>query len=269
MKKILFLCFAIVVCATSVWAASASRTINYQGRVTDLSGNPVVDGTHSIVVSFYDAPTGGTLKWTDSFTSVNTKNGYFNILLGSGTQKLDTLDFSVQYYIGVRVDMDSEMTPRQPLAGVPYALNVETPVGAIVAWHKNLFAAAAIPTTPTLPGNFVECNGQTLNDPDSILNGAVIPNLNGQGRFLRGSATSGTLQDDAFQGHRMNRNTLGNTEYVPTIGGSGYDLVAGTRVLFSGNTTGDPITDGTNGTPRTASETRPTNMSVVWIMRIK
>lgn len=31
----------------------------------------------------------------------------------------------------------------------------------------------------------------------------------------------------------------------------------------------EAITDGVNGTPSTGSETRPVNMSVVWIMRIK
>jgi len=30
----------------------------------------------------------------------------------------------------------------------------------------------------------------------------------------------------------------------------------------------DPASDGTNGTPQTASETRPTNMAVVFIMRV-
>lgn len=61
------------------------------------------------------------------------------------------------------------------------------PVGAIVAWHK------AFANTPALPSQFVECNGQTLSDAGSVYNGQVIPDLNGGGRFLRGNATSGTM----------------------------------------------------------------------------
>lgn len=65
---------------------------------------------------------------------------------------------------------------------------VLTPIGAIVAWHKSLTH------TPPLPQGWVECNGQTLNDPESVYHGVAIPNLNGQERFLRGSGTSGIMQ---------------------------------------------------------------------------
>jgi hypothetical protein len=30
-----------------------------------------------------------------------------------------------------------------------------------------------------------------------------------------------------------------------------------------------PVTDGVSGTPRTGTVTRPRNMSVVWIMRVR
>lgn len=44
---------------------------------------------------------------------------------------------------------------------------------------------------PKLSENFVECNGQTLDDSESIFDGEVIPNLNGNNNFLRGNSTSG------------------------------------------------------------------------------
>lgn len=34
-------------------------------------------------------------------------------------------------------------------------------------------------------------------------------------------------------------------------------------------TSNSPKNDGTNGIPRTADETRPTNVTMVWIIRIK
>lgn len=43
-----------------------------------------------------------------------------------------------------------------------------------------------------LPNNFVECNGQTLSDAESQLNGQVIPNLNGNKNFVSGDLVSGT-----------------------------------------------------------------------------
>ena len=60
------------------------------------------------------------------------------------------------------------------------------PVGAIIAWDKSF------PGVPALPANFVECNGQTITDAASPLNGQTVRNLNSANRFLRGNSTSGT-----------------------------------------------------------------------------
>lgn len=49
--------------------------------------------------------------------------------------------------------------------------------------------------TPILPAQYVECNGQTLSDSDSLFDGATIPALNGftdaTKTFLRGAFKSG------------------------------------------------------------------------------
>jgi len=76
-----------------------------------------------------------------------------------------------------------------------YLLNRLVPIGAIIAWHKSFMEDTE------LPDEWVECNGQTLDDPDSIFNGKTIPDLNNSGRFLRGSSDSGTLQDDELKSH--------------------------------------------------------------------
>ena len=66
-------------------------------------------------------------------------------------------------------------------------LGMQAPVGGVIPWHKDL------PGLPALPANFVECNGQVLNDPDSPLDGVTIPNYNGEGRFIRAGTTSGQV----------------------------------------------------------------------------
>ena len=123
-KKIIVLMF-FVFAMTTFGYADISRTFNYQGRLTDLTGNPVSDGNYTVTFRLY-------LNATDLITNtlwsgvypVATKNGYFNTILGSGTYTIPTsLDFSQQYYLGIQVGSDSEMTPRQPLNSVPYALN--------------------------------------------------------------------------------------------------------------------------------------------------
>ncbi len=134
------------------------------------------------------------------------------------------------------------------------------PIGSIIAWHKSLSG------TPALPSGWAECNGQTLSDAGSPYNGQVIPDLNGGARFLRGAAASGTMQADAFQGHwhqtmySINRNVNGT--YDTRLSNTAENSIDSDKARA-------PVTDGANGAPRTASETRPINMSVVWIMRVK
>lgn len=135
------------------------------------------------------------------------------------------------------------------------------PIGGIVAWHKNLAGG----TMPPLPAGWMECNGGTVTDPASPLLGATLPDLNGQGRFLRGSSTSGTDQGQMFQDHAHYRNPSNVGEHLPTVVPGGFSYVpnlGGVDTPISAFT-GNAVT-GSFGT-----ETRPINMSVVWVMRIK
>jgi len=61
--------------------------------------------------------------------------------------------------------------------------NALIPVAGITAWHKNLGGS--------LPSSFVECNGQTISDTESPLDGQSVPDLNGDNRLLKGNTTSG------------------------------------------------------------------------------
>lgn len=68
------------------------------------------------------------------------------------------------------------------------------PVGSIIAWAKSFTSVPSLATQGRT--EYVECNGQTLSDAQSLLTGNVIPNLNNSGgaaanRFLRGNTTSG------------------------------------------------------------------------------
>lgn len=153
------------------------------------------------------------------------------------------------------------------------------PVGAIVAWHKSL-------ATSSLPASWVECYGQTVNDTASPYNGLIVPDLNGSGRFLRGGASSGALQDDAFQGHKHDLNPgqtihllnavhpagafeLFGADQRACTGASGCSSGYYDQYVIAVPSLGNTPSQGVHGVPRVATETRPQNMSVVWVMRIK
>lgn len=151
------------------------------------------------------------------------------------------------------------------------------PVGAIIWWHKDLAG------TPALPANFVECNGQVLSDADSVYNGATIPDINGGARFIRGSATSGTLQaaDAVVPNHTHTHNlTLPNHQHMVNVGNAvGGATTAATpannystlqdSVLSDNPSTLPAINGGITSSGSSGSETRPINISMVAIMRIK
>ncbi len=91
-----------------------------------------------------------------------------------------------------------------PIAsGTPYQL----PIGSIIDWYKSMVGV------PALCYGWVECNGQTLSDALSPMNGQVIPNLNGNAGgadtfgngkaavYLRGGTISGIYSNDQIKAH--------------------------------------------------------------------
>ncbi len=109
----------ILLLASSVFAA-VPQTINYQGYLTDADG--AVNEAIDIKFSIYDVEADGDALWTETQT-VSIYNGMYSVLLGTVDTSGNPLDlpFDTQYWLGITVDTDSEMTPRQRFAAVPYA----------------------------------------------------------------------------------------------------------------------------------------------------
>lgn len=80
------------------------------------------------------------------------------------------------------------------------------------------------------------------------------------GRGIDSGRALGSLQLDAFQGHKHLPPDGANT-YHGDGSGNGRPTGAGTNCIAP--RTGVPTTDGTNGTPRTANETRPRNLAML------
>lgn len=190
------------------------------------------------------APSGGTGVGvgTVSPRAVLDVNGGAILLNGGEVNEFstdgtlaDNSDSAVPTEKAVKTYVDSQIPA--PGAGV-------VPVGGVVAWMKSF------PNTPTLPSNFVECNGQTLNDANSPYNGQTIPNLNGSGdtkRFLRGSATSGTTGGSESHAHAYCSDNKG---YLNVS--SGADWIQRARCF---------TTQG--------ASTLPSYYEVVWVIRVK
>jgi len=102
--------------------ASIPHIMNYQGKLTDPSGGPVSDGNYQIIFRIYDVATGGTPLW-EEIDTVSVQKGLFNIVLGS--KILINLSFNKDYWLGIQVENDQEMTPRHKLTSVGYGFKTE------------------------------------------------------------------------------------------------------------------------------------------------
>lgn len=97
-----------------------NKIIPIQGKLTDSGGMPL-NGTYDITATIYSAPSGGTVRCTYT-SSVTVTNGLFN--MGMGNCNSDIFGGTVQLYLGIQVGSDPEMTPRQPIHGVPLSFGL-------------------------------------------------------------------------------------------------------------------------------------------------
>lgn len=129
------------------------------------------------------------------------------------------------------------------------------PVGSIIAWAKNIG-----PAPLSLSENFVECNGQVLDNDESPLDGLTIPNLNGNGgadtRFLRGATASGGSGGSDSHSHSVNGTVDESTSMMMVESGTTAQI-----------NQGDHQHDMNFNTGSTSS--LPPYYEIVWIMRVK
>lgn len=159
-------------------------------------------------------------------------------------------------------------------------LSAVVPTGAVLPFGYNV-------TTGTVPAGWLVCDGSIYTVAAYPDLGALLGNTYGgssgtfavpdlRGIFIRGAGTQtnagitytaasiGTVQADSFQGHYHSATT--NAVRFPA--GSSYPPGSGGTPAAATVTVTSPTTDGTNGTPRTGSETRPVNLAMVYCIKI-
>ena len=135
------------------WAQSPPPDrINYQGVLRNSAGAPL-DGLITMTFRFYDAASGGTLLWEEIYDSVvyppqvTVSGGLFTAALGDLAHRNGGAEASfagvfsnrAEVYLAVKVDTDSEMTPRVQVVSTAYSINSGTLDGREAA----SFASAA------------------------------------------------------------------------------------------------------------------------------
>ncbi len=173
------------------------------------------------------------------------------------------------------------------------------PVGTILAWHAGFSGEKLI------PAGWQRCDGSLIVVGSLV--GQNTPDLNSDGRFLRGAADeqSGQFEEDAMQDHTHHdgghthldnghsHKDLGHNhafdDYIPSQDSNGYMYIAKSRVgdswslmsasyatlngyskLSTDSANIEHSTSNLGGIEggRIADETRVKNMKIVWIMRV-
>ena len=149
-----------------VSSANVPEMINYQGILTDGSGNPL-DTTVSMLFTIYDASTGGTNLWSETHNSVTVVGGLFTVLLGSLAPLPATVFDGANRWLGLTVAGDPEME-RERIASVPYAYKCGSSDGGVEDWGRYGVSDTLYEGTVTLKDKYVNSEG-----PEGIIYGGT------------------------------------------------------------------------------------------------
>ncbi|UCC45438.1 MAG: tail fiber domain-containing protein [Candidatus Zixiibacteriota bacterium] len=118
---ILFVALAVVLFASAA-VADVPQTINYQGRLTDPSGDPVPDGEYELSFRIYNVAEGGLPVWgPESPKPITVTDGLFTWPLGWLLSFPAGFFDDTSRWLGITVESDPEIEPRTQLNSVPYA----------------------------------------------------------------------------------------------------------------------------------------------------
>ncbi len=162
MKKLAFFIIISAIVTATAATAQIPRTVNYQGVLTDNAGSVVPDGTYDLTFNIYTVPTGGSSIWNCTETVTVTK-GIFSAVLGESCV-LDP-SFNAQYYLGISVEGETELTPRTALTASAYSLNAMAVTGT-----DNVFPATGnVGIGTASPGSKLEIHYDNLSSNNAAI----------------------------------------------------------------------------------------------------
>ncbi len=198
-SSVLFITFLLPL-AVDVFAQSVPSLINYQGKLTDASGNPLANGVYGVAFRIWPnrvQTAGEQLIWGQEYTNVAIASGTFNVILGGSPgialpgAAVNDLSFAFtnpSRFLGLTVSRGTngsaipnalEILPRQQFLTTPFAFTAGFASNSAEATHTELasralvadFATNVPDSSITLPklatrpiGASVEAGGLALSD---------------------------------------------------------------------------------------------------------
>lgn len=252
----------------------STPTFTIPGVPSDFTTIPWQNGNMWVVIR-YKSSIVGTFKSIGAFQYLTTPYSYASKF----AEKLNIPGTSGQVLTYDGNDWKAGVNPGVPVGTiVPYAGGA-LPSGwllcdgrsySIIGTYATLYAAigdrwgsggAGSFNVPDLRGMFLRgWTDTSSNDPDAATRTASKP-----GGAIGNNV--GSVQGDAFQGHI--HNTSNGIQSSLTACGTNAANFPSTGGGQCGSVITGPASDGINGTPRTARETRPKNAYVMYIIKFQ
>jgi len=125
---VLIVATAMVISTVAV-KADVPTLISYQGVLLDSDGHPVITPAN-VTFTLYDTPSDGIVIWQETQLVEFDEDGCFNVILGETTPVTDDVFDDPVRWLGVQVEGDDELIPRNRIVSVAYANRISTIDGA-------------------------------------------------------------------------------------------------------------------------------------------
>ncbi|MBM3287698.1 MAG: hypothetical protein FJY88_10175, partial [Candidatus Eisenbacteria bacterium] len=224
-------------------SAQIPRTVSHQGLLLLPGGSAAPDGNYTTTFRIYNVDSGGTALWTETQT-LPVSGGVYNATLGSVTTL--NLPFDVQYWLGVQLSGESEMTPRVRLTSAPYAYRAVMAEGLVGGTAGDITAVYA---------NDGLTGGATSGDASLSVGAGTGIQVSADAVALAPSYADGSAYDARFvnegQGNSVTTamvqpNIVSSVDGVSNDGGN-IDLIAGSNVTITPDDANNTITISASG----------------------
>ena len=154
---------------------SIPTTLNYQGHLREPDGS-LTTGTYTITARIYSTASGGSALYTTTLPGVTVRDGLFNIVLGDAPALPESVFVNAPLYIGISLNGQAELIPRQRLHAVPWAFQASTLVNNAAAQTVQGLTSngnVTVKGTTALNGSVTVIGGASL-DGDATLSGNLV-----------------------------------------------------------------------------------------------
>ncbi len=250
MKTLKIFLFSTFVAASSIsgHGQTAPSLINYQGKLTDASGNPLPNGTYGVAFRIWtkksSSESGNVLVWGQEY-NVTLLGGVFNVILGApgGTPIVNAAVNDIGFafaewerYLGVTVSRGTngaaitgamEILPRQQFLPVPLALQAAQSAFAALATNALLAARASVADTATNVTDGIISMAKLAPALAAMVAGAKISSVQSYGTSLAsGSPVNESDLKLCYGTAPMTGSQYATVSGLPFTSSSSYTVVA-------------------------------------------